>query len=138
MMMKNKVIAIGKQFLSFGMVGGINTILGLMIYWICVNVGIHYLIANTVGFVITVAVSYVLNNIFTFKDAGKKTSWSFRILMKVYVSYFLTGMLLNSILLWFWNDFIGINKNLSPILNLFVTIPLNFVLNKLWAYKKYA
>lgn len=136
MMMKDRVIAMGKQFLSFGTVGAINTVLSLMIYWACVRAGIHYLIANTVGFIITVAVSYVLNNIYTFKDVGKQPSWSFRTLLKVYISYFLTGMFINSILLWFWNDFIGINKNLSPVLNLFVTIPLNFVLNKLWAYKK--
>ena len=50
-----------KEFVKFGVVGGINTGLNLVIYWICVGLGIHYLVANTVGFVITVAISYVLN-----------------------------------------------------------------------------
>ena len=125
-----------KEFVKFGIVGGINTGLNLVIYWICVGLGIHYLVANTVGFVITVAISYVLNNIFTFQPSdGGKREWSFRTLFKVYVSYFATGMVLNSLLLWFWNDLIGINENLAPVLNLFVTVPLNFLLNKLWAYR---
>ena len=118
------------------MVGAVNTILGLAIYWICVSFGIHYLIANTIGFIITVAISYVLNNLFTFKDNEGKRDWSLITLLKVYASYFLSGMILNSVLLWFWNDYIGINDKISPVLNLFVTIPLNFVLNKMWAYRR--
>jgi len=108
-----------------------------MIYWVCIWVGIHYLIANAAGFIITVAISYVLNNIFTFQPSkGGRLAWSLKTLLKVYVSYFATGMILNSVLLWFWNDCAGINKNLSPVLNLFVTMPVNFLLNKLWAYRQ--
>lgn len=135
-MMKNKIIELGRQFIKFGLVGGINTILNLIIYWFCIRIGIHYLAANTIGFLITVAISYVLNNIFTFKNDGQKAEWSLKTLIKVYASYFMTGMILNSILLWFWNDYVGINENISPILNLIITVPLNFVLNRMWAYKK--
>lgn len=125
------------EFVKFGIVGGINTVLNLVIYWICIWLGIHYLAANATGFVITVAISYVLNNIFTFRPTdGRKAEWSLRTLFKVYLSYFLTGMVLNSLLLWFWNDLIGINENLAPVLNLFLTVPINYLLNKLWAYRK--
>lgn len=122
------------QFVNFGLVGAFNTILGLVIYWVCIHIGVHYLIANAIGFVITVAISYVLNNLFTFK--GEKTVWSLKTLLKVYVSYSVTGLFLNSALLWMWTSLIGINENLAPVLNLFITIPINFLLNKLWAYKK--
>ena len=44
------------QFMKFGIVGGLNSILNIVIYWICVRYGMHYLIANTIGFVITVAI----------------------------------------------------------------------------------
>lgn len=133
--MRNRIIGLARQFMSFGLVGGINTVLNLVIYCFCVNIGVHYLIANTISFLITVFISYVLNNLFTFRTEGQKPEWCFQVLIKVYTFYFLTGMILNSLLLYFWNDFIGINQNLSPILNLFVTVPLNFILNKLWAYK---
>lgn len=134
--MKEKIKGLGRQFISFGLIGGFNTLLSLIIYWVCIRIGIHYLIANTIGFIITVSLSYVLNNLFTFRKEGNKTEWSVRTLFKVYASYFFTGIIINGILLWFWNDIVGINENLSPVLNLFITIPLNFVLNKIWAYGK--
>lgn len=124
-----------KQFIKFGFVGAINTVLGLVIYWLCVFLGIHYLAANAIGFFITVTLSYILNNLFTFKG-DEKAEWSLSNLVKVYISYSITGLLLNSILLWLWTSVIGINENLAPIINLFFTIPLNFILNKTWAYKK--
>ena len=129
-----KIRVIARQFVNFGFVGVINTILNLAIYWFCINNGMHYLLANGIGFVITVFSSYILNNLVTFRKKGKGFEWSIKTLLKVYVSYFLTGMILNSVLLYFWNDFIGISENISPLLNLIVTIPLNFLMNKLWAY----
>lgn len=124
-----------KQFIGFGLVGALNTFLGLGIYWVAVHLGAHYFVANAIGFVITVAVSYVLNNLFTFRD-GEKAVWSFKILLKVYASYSVTGLFLNSILLWLWVDMIGLNENIAPVLNMVFTIPINFFLNKVWAYNK--
>lgn len=60
-----------RQFISFGLTCGINTILNLLIYWGCIDIGIHYFLANAIGIVITVAISYVLNNLFTFREEGK-------------------------------------------------------------------
>ena len=52
------------------------------------------------------------------------------------MAYAGTGLILNNILLIFWVDIMGIHEMLGPILNLFITIPLNFLLNKYWAFKK--
>ena len=123
------------QFVKFGLVGAINTVLSLVIYWICIWGEIHYLVANAIGFFITVTLSYVLNNIFTFRG-DEKAEWALKGLCKVYISYSLTGLLLNSFLLWLWTSIFGINQNLAPVINLLFTIPLNFILNKKWAYKK--
>ena len=48
---------------------------------------------------------------------------------------FFTGIVLSSILLYFWNDIVRININISPVINLFLTVPTNFLLNKYWVYK---
>ena len=132
---KSKIYGLFKQFMTFGLIGGLNTLLSLGIYWVMVHLGSHYLVANAVGFVVTVAISYVLNNTITFKGEGKP-EWSIRTLVKVYVSYSVTGLFLASVLLWLWTDCLGINENLAPIINLFFTIPINFWLNKVWAYNK--
>lgn len=124
-----------KQLIQFGFVGGIITGLSLIIYWICVYFGIHYQIANAMGFVITVAISYILNNTFTFRNEGNR-EWSWFALLKVYASYSITGIFLSAFLLWLWTDVLSINVNIAPLLNLCFTIPLNFILNKFWVYKR--
>ncbi len=132
---KKTIIEYIKQFISFGLIGGLNTFLSLGIYWLVIYLGGHYLVGSVLGFVITVAISYVLNNNFTFKG-DEKPVWSLKNLVKVYVSYALTGLILNNILLWLWIDVLGINQNLAPVINIFFTVPLNFLLNKFWAYRK--
>ena len=57
-------------------------------------------------------------------------------LLKTYVSYGFTGIILNNILLVLWVRVIGINKMLAPIINLIINIPINFFMNKLWAFGK--
>lgn len=124
-----------KQLIQFGFVGAIITGLSLVIYWVCVYFGVHYQVANAIGFVVTVAISYVFNNMFTFRDEGGQ-KWSLIALLKVYVSYSFTGILLCSFLLWLWTEVFEINVNVAPLLNLCFTIPLNFLLNKFWVYKR--
>lgn len=129
--MKKSII----QFIKFGIIGGMNTVLSLLIYWCGIYLGVHYFLANTIGFVITVCISYVLNNLFTFRDKAEKVSWSFAALIKVFVSYSITGFFLNNILLYISIDLLKISEVVAPVINLFFTIPTNFVLNKFWAYK---
>lgn len=131
----DKPMKLLKQIISFGFVGGIITALSLIIYWVCVYFGVHYQIANAIAFCITVAISYVLNNILTFKD-NEKIEWSMVALLKAYASYSITGMFLAAFLLWFWTSVLKINVNIAPLLNLFFTIPINFILNKFWVYRR--
>jgi len=126
---------LGRQLIQFGFVGVIITVLSLLIYWICVYLGIHYQIANVIGFLITVAISYVLNNKYTFKNESV-VKWSWNALIKVYASYSITGIFLSAFLLWLWTDIMEINVNIAPLLNLCFTIPINFILNKFWVYNR--
>jgi len=126
---------LGRQLIQFGFVGVIITVLSLLIYWICVYLGIHYQIANVIGFLITVAISYVLNNKYTFKNESQ-AEWSWIALIKVYASYSITGIFLSAFLLWLWTDIMEINVNIAPLLNLCFTIPINFILNKFWVYNR--
>lgn len=123
------------QFLKFGIVGGINTVLSYLIYFVCVRVGIHYAVANFVAFVITVFISYLLNGNFVFKEEGNQC-FDFKALMKVYASYSVTSLFLATALLWVEVDVLGLPEEIGPVINLFITVPVNFVLNKFWAYRK--
>lgn len=121
-----------KQFIKFGIVGVSNTLLSLAIYYILVFINVNYLIANIIAFIISVLNAYYWNNKYVFKSNNNST---FKKLIKVYLSYGIT-FVLGTVLLYVMVDYMHISKYIAPIINLIITIPLNFLLNKLWAFKK--
>ena len=123
------------QFIKFGIVGGVNTVLSYVIYFIGVRMGFHYAIANFTAFMITVFISYLLNGMFVFRGEGQ-ARFDIRALLKVYASYSLTSLFLATALLWFEVDLLGLPEEIGPIINLFITVPINFLMNKFWAYRK--
>ena len=56
-------------------------------------------------------------------------------LLKTYASYSFTGLFLNSLLLYVWVQVFHISEFLAPIINLLISVPLNFVINKFWAFR---
>ena len=155
--MKNKLL---KQIVSFGLVGVLNTLVSQIIYMLCLSFGMHYLIASIIGFVISVLHAYLWQTKLVFKEdeSLEKRVW-WKVLLKTYAAYAFTGLFLNNVLLILWIDVIRIdrftppltelavslgfkyeNKELAeviaPLLNIFVNVPLNFIINKFWAYRQ--
>ena len=130
---KKEVINTLAQFIKFGMVGAINTILSYLITNINYYVfNLHAQISNVIAFVITVFISFMLNSKYVFK-AEKQNIW--KVLIKVYASYSITGLFLTAILIHIEEEVFGIPHYIATLMNLLITIPLNFILNKYWAYK---
>jgi len=124
------------QFIKFGLVGASNTLISYSIYYIALLAGLHYQLGNLIAYVITVFISYLINGNWVFKKQENETRGFWRPLLKVYISYGLTSLLLNSILLYVQIDLFGMKEEIAPIINLVITIPLNFLLNKYWAFGK--
>lgn len=132
---KEKIKNIIKQFLKFGIVGGINTVLSYGITNLAYYVfNLNEQIANIIAFIITVFISFILNNKFVFKENKEKRNF-LKTLLKVYASYSITGLFLTAILLFIEEQIIGIPHYIATLVNLVLTVPLNFILNKIWAYK---
>ena len=131
-----------KEFLQFGLVGVSNTIISYLLYVVTLlivsksGVKFDYIIANIVSWLLSVLWSFYWNNKFVFKkeDGEKRNIWA--ALFKTYVSYGFTGLILNNILSVLWVSVLHISKMLAPIINLVISIPINFFMNKLWAFSK--
>lgn len=124
------------QFIKFGTVGAINTVLSYAItngaYYL---LHLHEQISNIIAFVITVFISFMLNGRFVFTENKEERNF-WQSLLKVYASYSITGVFLTAILLYIEEELLGIPHYIATLMNLVVTIPLNFILNKFWAYKE--
>lgn len=122
------------QFIKFGIVGLSNTLISYIVYLVGVRFGMHYLLASVLGFVISVLNSFYWNNKYVFQKGDEERNlWI--TLVKTFLAYASTGLILANILLYIWVDVLGISEYLGPVINLIITVPLNFVINKLWAFR---
>lgn len=131
------------QFMKFGIIGLSNT----AISYFCYSLGllmfrrfglfgsVDYLTAQLVAFLLSVLWSFYWNNRFVFriKDGEKRSLW--KALLKTYISYSFTGLFLSSVLLSVWVRGFHLSEFIAPMINLIITVPLNFVMNKLWAFR---
>lgn len=130
------------QFVKFGIVGVSNTVISYVINVLVLllmrplNVSWDYFVGNIVSFILSVLWSFYWNNKYVFKlEEGESRSLG-KALLKTYISYGFTGIVLNNILSWIWVDLLGISKYIAPIINLLASVPINFFMNKLWAFNE--
>ena len=99
------------------------------------SVSWDFFAGNIVGFVLSVLWSFYWNNrlVFTVKEGEHRSMW--KALLKTYLSYGFTGIILSNVLSWVWITQLGISKFIAPVINLLFSVPINFVMNKLWAFK---
>lgn len=140
--LKTDELSILSQFISFGIIGISNTILSYLIYVLFLKLlenycfSLDFIVANTVAFLISVFWSYYWNNRLVFKSSDQNNTFCWKTLLKPYISYGLTGVLIANVLSKLWIDIFGISKYIAPLINLFISVPLNFLINKFWAFKK--
>ena len=130
------------QFVKFGIVGLSNTLLSYGIYVIALLVlqrfnilaRTDYLVAQLVAFILSVLWSFYWNNkmVFATKEGEERNLWE--TLIKTYISYSFTGLFLNSVLLLLWVRILHISEFIAPIINLVISVPLNFLINKFWTF----
>ena len=123
------------QFIKFGIVGLSNTIISYSVYAALTYIGVYYVAANVIAFVVSVLNSFFWNNKYVFKktDSEKRNPWW--TLVKTFLAYAITGLVLVNVLLVLFVEKWGISKYIAPIITLVVTIPLNFVINKFWSFR---
>jgi len=128
------------QFIKFSLVGVSNTLVSFAVNVTTLfllrpyGIPVDYIIANIIAFALSVLWSYLLNSRFVFKPGEEGKRSGIRILVRTYVAYGFTGIFLNNILSTVWIRIFHIEKFVSPLLNIPFCVPVNFYLNKFWAY----
>lgn len=123
------------QFVKFGIVGVSNTLIHYVTYLVCISLGCHYLVASIIGFMISVINAFYWNNKYVFVQKDNETRSLWKAFFKTFLSYAGTGLVLENILLVIWVQFLHIHEAIAPIVTLLITIPINYLLNKFWAFK---
>ncbi len=136
-----KTHSIINQFIKFGLVGITNTVISMGITYVLIFLGKYFRIpisenwliflAAFIGFVISVLNSYYWNNKYVFK---KTHEGHLLPLLKSYFSYGLTW-LISYVLTYLFTNLLHISPLFIPVLSLLITVPLNFIMHKFFAFK---
>jgi putative flippase GtrA len=132
------------QFVRFGIVGLSNTVVSYVLYagflllfqHFGLFPGTDYILAQVIQFFLSVLWSFYWNNRMVFKLGENEHRSILKSLIKTYVSYAFTGLFLSSVLLIFWVEVLHISEFIAPIINICICVPINFLINKYWAFKK--
>lgn len=160
------------QFILFFTVGAINFVFRQVVFTVLSSFALDTMFCNFVAFSASVVSSYLLNGTFIFKkQEGENRVW-WKVFLKLYFVYAITGLLLSGILLWFFLDVVNLARftptwiealklteympvieadliskgNNTPVyewiaepiaslITILILTPVNFVVNKFWAYK---
>ena len=125
-----------RQFIKFGIVGLSNTLVSLAIYYIFVLINRDlYLWGQVVGWVVSVLNAFYWNNKYVFRTEKRDFISVLKRLLRTYMTYGAT-FLLTTLLLYLEVDVWHMSEMIAPLINLIIPIPISFLLNKCWAFKK--
>ena len=129
------------QFVKFCLVGVSNTIVSYVLYAGIIFL-LHdlswrqdYIFANVTSFTLSILWAFYWNNKYVFReeDTGRRKMW--RALGKSFLVYGFTGYILDNILSYIWIQKLGFSRYIAPLFNLPFSVPVNYLLNKLWTFK---
>lgn len=114
---------INREFIRFVLFGGVNTLLGYLIYVILL-IFLNYKVSFTITYVSSIFISYYLNSKFVFyRKVSLKKGLMYP---SVYLIQYLTCMLLLHIFV----EILNLSKFIAPILAVLLTVPVTFFLSR--------
>ena len=87
-----------KRFFKFGLVGGLGTVINLVIFALLTFAGVNYMISSVIAFIIAATSNYILNSIYVFDDRGHKRT---KILWIKFMSVSVFSLVINLIIRYF-------------------------------------
>lgn len=157
-LLQNEKLSSLIQFIKFGLVGVSNTAISYGIEMLCYYVlfkntkfigilnllallgistdgnNVKIVITTIIAFVVSVSNSYFWNNRYVFGSGKKSFSEHFKTYFKTFACYGITGLILSPIIKILLAK-ISVPFFIASLGALVITIPLNFVMNKFWAFK---
>ena len=126
--------ALHGQLLRYVLTGGFVTALQAAVYWtLAQKLAVHPQLANICGYMVAVAIGYVLHGRFTFRGHGKRDQPIAQAMRFMAVS--LISLALNAFWVWLTVQALGW-PIWSPIPLMAVVTPgLVFILNRQWVFR---
>ncbi len=122
------------RFFKFGIVGVLSILLNEFLLWLFLFYGIHLIISSILSIEAGILSSFVLNEVWTFKDRGEKGVKAFIYRMGKYNLASVVGLLINFFILIFLSRVFLINPLKANIVGIAAAFIWNFLAHNLWTW----
>jgi putative flippase GtrA len=121
------------QLAKFGVVGLSGYVVNLVVYaFLLKQVGLHYLVAASVSFLVAATNNYIWNRLWTFRhQRGHVAYQGLRFLIVAVLAYGANLLVLTGLV-----EVVGVDKIVAQAIAIVLVTPLNFIGNKLWSFRR--
>ena len=126
-----KILLDKSKPIKFAIVGASNTIISFLAYYILLNNGMNYLLANIVAYLLGMFNSYIWNKRWVFEQRTNS--------IKSFIKFSIINLavlLLSTTFLYILSNIFLFNKVFAQIITTSILMVLNYYANKLWTFKK--
>lgn len=134
-MMKNNDSVFSKlrikylPFIKFCLAGVANVIISYTAYFILLRLGLYYLLATTIAYMVGILNGYIWSSKFVFKK-----NKSLNNMMKFFIVY-ISALFINLGIMYICVDYYNMHKLIAPIIAIGVGTIYNYTLNKVWTFR---
>lgn len=111
------------QFMKYFMAGGAAAIVEWSVFWVSTaRLGIHYLVAVVISFILATMVNYILSSRFVFGRSRRRQT------VEVLLVYLVSavGLGLNSLLMWILHGNLQLNAMFAKVISTGIVFLWNF------------
>lgn len=120
----------------YGFFGAVGTLVNILIFYLLSQLlCIHYMIANLVAWVFSVAFAFVTNKIWVFKSK----SWAFSVWTKECIQFVFARIgtcLFDMGYMFIAISLLHFDETISKVVANVIVVILNYVLSKIWIFRK--
>ena len=127
--MKERIV----ELIKYGFWGVVSVAINLVLFYLFVQLGIQYIVANVISYILAVICSYYFNNHLVFQQEGGRQSETVKGLK--YFAMRGVSVAVDSGLMIFLHEFCGLNVTLSKAVDSVIIIGSTFVISKLFIFK---
>ena len=128
---KIKYLKLSKHFTSFLFIGGFNTLVCMLVFWLFSDkLKFNYLLSSGIMNIFGIIEGYILNAKFLYK-----TKLKFKELLK-YFNVYAIAFILNLLLMYLFVSILGVQKICAQILTTGILTLLNYQIVKLFVFRK--
>lgn len=124
-----------RELIMYIIFGGLTTVVSFVSYYGFLWMGMHYIAAQVLSWVLAVVFAFVVNKIFVFEDRDNSPAALFRQIWQ-FVSVRIASGVLETALLWLLVDVLGLGEGIAKIPVAVLTVVINYIASKLLVFRK--